>query len=315
MIVGDAFDLLLAVLVVAVAAWTVGVHDTFAAVVGVVAFGLLVALVWVRIAAPDVALTEAAIGSGVTGGLLLSATTRIQRAEQPDTDTLPGPLLRTFAVGLCIIVVLALAWAVLSLPEPAPTLAPAAGAALPATGLKNPVAAVLIAFRGVDTLLEVVVLLLATVGMWSLASDGVWGGLPGRRPNFNSGHALTLLALLLLPLGIIVGLHIFWIGSQAPGGEFQASAILAAMWILARMSGLADVPAISRRLLRALLVLGPVVFLAIGFIGFAGPGGFLAYPPRFAKPAILIVEIALMLSIAAMLVLLVAGPPTRRKSP
>jgi len=71
-----AFDTGLAALVVGVAIWTITAREAFAAVVGFVAYGLLLALVWVRLAAPDVALTEAAIGSGVTGGLLLGASTR-----------------------------------------------------------------------------------------------------------------------------------------------------------------------------------------------------------------------------------------------
>jgi uncharacterized MnhB-related membrane protein len=71
-----AFDMLLGLLIIGLAIWIVAARDTFAAVVGFVAFGLVVTLVWVRLAAPDIALTEAALGSGLTGGLLLSASTR-----------------------------------------------------------------------------------------------------------------------------------------------------------------------------------------------------------------------------------------------
>ena len=46
--------------------------------------------------------------------------------------------------------------------------------------LGNPVTDVLMAFRAMDTLLEKIVLLLAIVGVWSLAPDRVWGGTPGR---------------------------------------------------------------------------------------------------------------------------------------
>ena len=74
-----AFDIGLVTLVLGVAAWTIGARETFAAVVGFVAYGLLLALVWVRLAAPDVAMTEAALGSGLTGGLLLGASTRLAR--------------------------------------------------------------------------------------------------------------------------------------------------------------------------------------------------------------------------------------------
>ena len=78
-----AFDIGLATLVLGVAAWTIAARDTFAAVIGFVAFGLLLALVWVRVAAPDVALAEAALGSGLTGGLLLSASSRLAHTNGP----------------------------------------------------------------------------------------------------------------------------------------------------------------------------------------------------------------------------------------
>ena len=46
-----AFDAVLAVLVLGLAVWTVAARDTFAAVVGFVAFGLLLALVLALLAA------------------------------------------------------------------------------------------------------------------------------------------------------------------------------------------------------------------------------------------------------------------------
>jgi hypothetical protein len=83
------------------------------------------------------------------------------------------------------------------------------------------------------------------------------------------------------------------------------------MWFLATMAGLADVPPMSRPRLRLVLVAGPAVFFAIGLTGFAVAGGFLAYPPSYAKLLILTIEIPVTLSIAATLALLVAGPPER----
>lgn len=51
--------------------------DLFRAVVLFIAFGLVLALIWVRLDAPDIALAEAAIGAGLTGALLLSALARL----------------------------------------------------------------------------------------------------------------------------------------------------------------------------------------------------------------------------------------------
>ena len=306
-----AFDIGLALLVLGVAAWTIAARDTFAAVVGFVAYGLLLALVWMRLAAPDVALTEAALGSGLTGGLLVGASARLRRAETQAAGERPPAALRLATAVLCSLVSAGVAAIVLLLPEPAPTLAPQATANIAVTGLGNPVTAVLMAYRAIDTLLETVVLLLALVGVWSLAPDRVWGGYPGPRHYADPEGLLTFIAQLLVPVGILVGIYIFWVGSVAPGGEFQGATILAALWILAMMSGLVDAPAVTRRRLRLMLVVGPAVFLAIGLAGFAMAGAFLAYPESHAKLLILIIEIPVALSIAATLALLVAGPPER----
>ena len=305
------FDAGLAVLVLGVAAWTIVARDTFAAVVGFIAYGLLLALVWVRLAAPDVALTEAAIGSGLTGVLLLGVSTRVRQTKSPAVGEGPAAALRLAAIGLCILVSAGLAALVVLLPEPAPTLAAPVAANLAATGLGNPVTAVLMAYRAIDTLLEVVVLLLALLGVWSLAPDRLWGGLPGLHYRADPDGILTFDAQMLVPIGILVGIHIFWVGSVAPGGEFQGATILAAMWILTTLSGLVDAPAVSRPWLRLLLIAGPAVFVAIGLAGFAMAGAFLAYPMEHAKLLILIIEVPVTLSIAAMLFLLVAGSPER----
>lgn len=46
--------------------------DSFKSIVLFMAFGLFMALTWVRLEAPDVALAEAAVGSGITGAIYLS---------------------------------------------------------------------------------------------------------------------------------------------------------------------------------------------------------------------------------------------------
>lgn len=60
--------------------------DLFKAIVLFIAFGLLMALAWVRLDAPDIALAEAAIGAGLTGALLLSALARL-KSKHKSTPT------------------------------------------------------------------------------------------------------------------------------------------------------------------------------------------------------------------------------------
>ena len=309
-----ALDLAIAVLVAAVSCWTIMARASFAAVVGFVSFGLLLTLVWVRLDAVDVALTEAAIGSGLTGALLLTAAARLRTTEFATQAERPDMALRVAAALLSTMATAALAAALFLLPSPAPTLAPAAAANAGATGLGNPVTNVLVAFRAMDTMLEKVVLLLALVGVWSLASDRSWGGPPSPLRGANTEGPLAFLARLLTPLGIVVGIYILWEGADHPGGAFQGGTILAAMWLLLMMSGVANAPATRFRSLRLVLISGPMVFLVIGLGGLWLGEAFLAYPVAYAKPLILVIEFVMTLTIAVTLALLLAGPPTREAS-
>jgi multisubunit Na+/H+ antiporter MnhB subunit len=306
-----AFDAILAATVLGVAGWTITTRQTFAAVVGFVTYGLLLALVWVRLAAPDVALTEAAIGGGVTGVLLLGAAARLRGAGAATPAEWPGVPLRLVTGALCAAVSAVLAATVLLLPDPAPTLATEAAANLAPTGVGNAVTAVLMAYRALDTLLEKVVLVLALIGVWSLAPDALWGGIPAPQRQDRPDEALVFLARLLPPVGIVIAAYLLWVGADEPGGAFQGGALLAAMWLLALIAGLTRAPAVSDRRLRLVLVSGPAVFLAVGLAGFVLADGFLAYPEGYAKPLIIVIEVAKMLSVAATLGLLVMGPPER----
>jgi multisubunit Na+/H+ antiporter MnhB subunit len=305
-----AFAIVIGALVIAIAIWIVVARDSVLAVIAFVFYGMLLALVWVMLSAVDVALTEVAIGGGLTGALLFGAASRLRAGEAPEAES-PGGDLRVGAALLSAIVAAALAAAVLLLPDPAPTLASAAAANAVATGLGNPVTNVLIAFRALDTLLEKVVLLLALVGVWSLASNPFWGGRPGPRYHGDPHGPLTFLAQLLPPVGLLVGIYIVWVSADHPGGAFQGGTILAAMWLLVMMAGLTDAPPVSRRWLRLALVTGPAVFLSVGLGGLWLGDAFLAYPVAYAKPLILAIEFAMTLTIAVTLCLLLVGPPAR----
>ncbi|ACL73741.1 conserved hypothetical protein [Thioalkalivibrio sulfidiphilus HL-EbGr7] len=87
-----AFDAVLLLTLVWVA-WRVLAHregELFRAVVLFIAFGLLLAVAWVRLKAPDIALAEAAIGAGVTGALLLVTLGRLKRPADPETGREKG---------------------------------------------------------------------------------------------------------------------------------------------------------------------------------------------------------------------------------
>lgn len=307
----EPLNAILIVLIAGLAVWITLARDTFSAVVAFIAYGLLLTLAWVQLQGIDVALTEAAIGGGLTGALLIGAASRLRRSESAVLAEQPSTGLKCLAAGVSIAVTGVLALCVLALPSPAPTLAQEVAADIGSTGVGNPITAVLLAFRSMDTLLEAVVLLFALIGVWSLTPDRFWPGRPGLRQTADPNGILAYIARVLPPIGIVVGLYIFWAGADYPGGKFQGATILAAMWLLTIMAGLADPPAIGRPGLRFALILGPLVFIGIGFLGVATAGAFLAYPNGFAKPLILAIEFALMPTLTLILGLLLLAEPQR----
>jgi len=313
MTISSIFDIGLVVLILAIGASTIVVREAFAAVIGFVVYGLLLSIAWVRLSAVDVALTEAAIGGGMTGMLMLGAVARLRLAEGNDTRTsLPT---RLAAGVMSALIAAGLATAILTPPEVIPTLAPMVMENLAQSGLGNPVAGVLFVYRALDTLLEKVVLILALLGVWSLAPDRVWGGIPGLRVYAQPSSTLTFLAQLLPPVGIVVAIYMCWVGAKEPGGAFQGGTVLAAMWLLVMIAGLKSVPSISQPWLRLLLVVGPAIFLAIGLAGMVLANAFLDYPSGYAKALIVAIEFSLTLSIGVALGLLAAGPPERVRQP
>jgi multisubunit Na+/H+ antiporter MnhB subunit len=298
-------------LLIGLALWAVLVRDAFLAVAGFVCYGLLLSLVWVWLQGIDVALTEAAIGGGLTGALLIGAVARLRGTEAATWAERSGAGTRLLAGLLSAAVTAALLLCVLVLPEPAPTLAPQVVQNMPATGVGNPITGVLLAFRALDTLLEAVVLVIALLGVWSLAPDRFWGGRPGPRHRADPDGMLAYLARVLPPLGIVAGIYLFWAGADHPGGKFQAATILAAMWMLVQMAGLGDAPRIDHRGLRAGIVAGPLAFIAIGLLGLWTAGAFLGYPEAWAKPMIVVVEVALLPTLVLVLALLMNGAPAR----
>jgi uncharacterized MnhB-related membrane protein len=72
------FDGLLGITMLWLGLRAVSSTELLSNILSFIGLGLLMALAWVRLSAPDVALAEAALGSGVTGALLLAALNRLQ---------------------------------------------------------------------------------------------------------------------------------------------------------------------------------------------------------------------------------------------
>lgn len=80
----SGFDIILVFTLLWLAWRLLATEDIFKAVILFISFGLIMALTWVRLQAPDVALAEAAIGAGLTGPLFLSALRRMERIHKQE---------------------------------------------------------------------------------------------------------------------------------------------------------------------------------------------------------------------------------------
>lgn len=314
-------DLLLAVALVSLAAGVLWVGDLFEAVVVFIVFGLMMAVAWCRLKAVDIALAEAAIGAGLSGALLLDTLAHQRRAavttgREPKAAEPPrGGLTANRSAGstwrarrllalLATVLAVLLAVVVWQLPAGRIGLAERVTADLPHAGVSNPVTAVLLNFRSYDTWLEVGVLLLAVAAAWAVA-----GSAPARDTigGDERGPMLDLWVRLLVPLVVLVSGYLLWAGSKAPGGAFQAGAVLCAAAILLLVSGLMAPNWLRTTAARWTLAAGFVAMGGVGVGVMAAGGALLEYPPGWAGVLILAVECVLAVSIAGTLSALFVG--------
>ncbi|HLU77062.1 MAG TPA: DUF4040 domain-containing protein [Burkholderiales bacterium] len=145
-------------------------RNLFAVVVLSGIYSFLMAMVLVGLDAVDVAMTEAAVGAGISTVLLLGALYATGADEAKPMRRPLGPLL------LAIVIVGALVYGTLDLPAFSDPEAPIHTHVAPRylsdtvteTGVPNIVTAVLASWRGFDTLGEVTVVFTAGIGVIAL---------------------------------------------------------------------------------------------------------------------------------------------------
>lgn len=194
--------------------------------------------------------------------------------------------------------------AVLALPPDPASLQPAVLDSMPRTGVQHPLTAVLLNYRGYDTLLEIGVLLVAVLAVWSLDLRGLRElHVPPPPPD----PVLRAASGILVPISLMTAGYMVWAGSFRPGGAFQAGAILGAVSVLLLSSGLLSIPSRHSGQLRAILAAGFLLFLAVALATVPAFGRLLQYPESAAGSLILIIESLLALSIGAALATLFDG--------
>jgi multisubunit Na+/H+ antiporter MnhB subunit len=262
------------------------------------AFGLLLALVWARLRAPDLALAEAVIGAGISGALLLSAIKDYAQGKiVGDQPTLVVWSINLMTLCLALVMGWAL-WHGIEMSDGV-RLTDVVMSTLDSSGVTNPVTAVLLNFRAYDTLLELAVVLTAVLTVLSLN--------PMRLGFQPAEPLLSGLLSWLVPLLIVTSGYLLWVGAHAPGGAFQAGALLATAFILLQLTNQSLSNTVNLYLLRWLLVIGILVFIVIGLLMMALNDSFLGYSAEWSGLLILTIESAATISIAMALTLAYFG--------
>jgi multicomponent K+:H+ antiporter subunit A len=204
--------------------------------------GLMAVLTFVRFSAPDLALTQLAV-EVVTILLLILALFFLPQQDRAESRPLRRSRDLLLAVGMGSGAGV-LTWSILT--RPVDSIADFFLAnSLPGGGGANVVNVILVDFRGFDTLGEITVLAAAALGIYGLLDNlcmeaGTVEGIPRRWADERHILILSLMTRLLLPLALLVSIHLFLRGHNAPGGGFIAGLVTAVALILQSMaSGIA----------------------------------------------------------------------------
>ena len=285
------FALFLLSLLVITSLAIVRTENLFVAVMLTSIFSLLMAANFFILDAADVALTEAAVGAGITTVIFLSALALT--AEREKRSGAGGRLAMLVVTVLAMLII----YATFDKPRLGDPDAPVHQHLAPwylektpeYMDIPNVVTAVLGSFRGYDTLGEVFVVFAACIGVLFIL-----GVKPGEDAAAEESHGAGLkhhlipqvVGRLLIPFIVLFGLYVQFHGEYGPGGGFQAGALIATGVILyALLEGeAAALRAVPRWVLLALVIGGASLYGAVGLVCIWRGGNFLDYSVLSADP-------------------------------
>jgi multicomponent Na+:H+ antiporter subunit B len=140
-------------------------------------------------------------------------------------------------------------------------------------GAANIVTAIVVTYRGLDTLGEVTVLFLTAAIVGLVLAHGRRKGKGPQQALPPSGELLITGTRLLVPLILLFGVYVFANGHLTPGGGFQGGAILASAILLLLLTD--PLLRFGHGLIAAIESTAGLVFVGIGILGVFLAGGFL----------------------------------------
>ncbi len=139
-------------------------------------------------------------------------------------------------------------------------------------GAANIVTAIIVTYRGLDTLGEVTVLFLAAAVVGLVLARGRGDARPAAALA-PAGEMLATGSRLLAPLIVLLGVYVFVNGHLTPGGGFQGGAIVASSVLLLLLAS--PRRRFAHRIITAVESVSGAAYVAIGLLGVVLAGGFL----------------------------------------
>lgn len=311
------FGLLISLVAIAVAACRT--RDLFGAAMLFGIFSLLSAALFVVLDAADVAMTEAAVGAGVSTILMLStlAVTGHKVRERPlERDMV--------ALGVTVVLGGALVYATVDMPRIGDPEAPVQADAVAEryidgsyeeTGIENMVTPLLASYRGYDTFGETAVVFTAGIGVLALI---------GRRrrrdgtPEVTSEgvditadrhRVLRVVGRQLIPSILLYAIYVQAHGDYGPGGGFQAGVIFASgLMLYMLLVGIDEAERVIKpAVLEKLIAVGLLIYGGTGVLNMLQGGAFLDYrtlshdPKHGLHYGILAVELGVGVTVTAVI--------------
>ncbi len=139
-------------------------------------------------------------------------------------------------------------------------------------GAANIVTAVVVTYRGLDTLGEVTILFLtaAIIGFFLKLQISDSSSEPKKR---KPSEILETSAKILTPMIFLLGVYVFINGHLTPGGGFQGGAIIASSFVLMLLAGQNE--RFKSKLFTFLESISGIVFVVLGVLGIILAGGIL----------------------------------------
>ena len=255
----ESFRILLLIFLVLCALSVSFSKNLLVSIIIYMSYSLIMSMIWVLLESPDLAITEAAVGAGVTSVLFFITLKRIsaigkEHVEKPDETTREihtRTWVRRFeryykeaAIVLGMVIIVALLFTASNTPPFGNADNPQNNEVserylekgLEETGAVNAVTGMILDYRAFDTFGESCVLFIAAACVLILLrddkSDTTEKAIRNERFEPVSDTILQASAKILFPAVMIFGIYILLNGHLSPGGGFSGGAIMGAGLIL-----------------------------------------------------------------------------------